>query len=74
MYHTALAVDEYLRAFDRVPMLRYYRVLKSAICWVMGHSPHLIDEHLALAQQHFATEEALTDYLANPGVELEVVG
>ena len=74
IYHTPEAVDQYLRTFDRVLMLRYYRLPKSAICRVTGHSPHLIDEHLALADKHFGTEEALTGYLANRGVELEVVG
>lgn len=51
----------------RAGMLRYWRVPKSAICRVTGHSPQLIAEHLALVETHFATEEALTGYLANRG-------
>jgi len=74
IYHTPEAVDQYLRAFDRVLMLKYYRVPSKAMCRVTGHSPQLIEEHLALADKHFPTEEALTGYLANRGVDLEVVG
>jgi hypothetical protein len=74
IYHTPEAVDQYLRAFDRVLMLRYYRVPKNAMCRITGHSLQLVEEHLALADKHFPTEEALAGYLANRGVELEVVG
>lgn len=74
IYHTPEAVDQYLRAFDRVLMLRYYRVPTKAMCRVTGYSLQLVEEHLALADKHFPTEEALTGYLANRGVELEVVG
>jgi len=63
-----------LEAGPGVLMLRYYRVPKKATCRITGHSLHLIEEHLALADKHFPTEEALAGYLANRGVELEVVG
>ncbi|HAI20899.1 MAG TPA: hypothetical protein DCM14_03240, partial [Clostridiales bacterium UBA8153] len=64
---------QYLRTFDRVLMLRYYRLPKNACCRVNGHSLHLIDEHLAQADMHFATKEASTGYLAKQGVEREAV-
>ena len=54
--------------------MKYYRVPSKAMCRVTGHSPRLIEEHLVLADKHFPTEEALTEYLANRGVDLEVVG
>jgi len=74
IYHTPEAVDHYLRAFDRVLMLRYYRVPRKAMCRVTGYSLQLVEEHLALADKHFPTQEALAGYLANRGAELEVVG
>ncbi len=72
LYRTLEAVDQCLRTFDRVLMLKYYRVPSKVMCRVTGHSSRVIEEHLALAQKHFATDEELTGCLANRGVELEV--
>ena len=74
IYHTPEAVDHYLRLFDRVLTLRYYRVPPRTMSRVTGHSLALIEEHLALADKHFPTREILGEYLTNRGVELEEVG
>jgi hypothetical protein len=39
IYHTSEAVDQYLRTFDRVLMLRHCQLPKSAICRVTGTQP-----------------------------------
>jgi len=74
IYHTPEAVDQYLRTFDRVLMLRYYRVPFSAIVQVVGHSRSLVEEHLELAEKHFPDEDAIAAYLAKRGIELERSG
>ncbi len=71
IFHTPEAVDNYLRLFDRVLVLRYYRMPPHLIRQVTGHSIALVKEHLALAEKHFPTELALVEYLCGRGVELE---
>jgi hypothetical protein len=71
IYHTPEAVDNYLRLFERVLLLKYYRVPVSALPRVTGYSKSLLDEHLELVEKHFPTEEALADYLGQRGIQLE---
>ena len=71
IYHTPEAVDSYLRLFDRVLLLRYYRVPTSAMPRITGHTLGLLQEHLALAEKHFPTEAAMAEYLGSRGVTLE---
>ncbi|MDY0177596.1 MAG: DUF1670 domain-containing protein [Lentisphaeria bacterium] len=73
IYHTPVAVDAYLKTFDKLLILRYYRMPMSAIIRVMGHGRKLIEEHLALAEKHFPTEDALKEYLEGRGVALEKI-
>ncbi|MEW5867496.1 MAG: DUF1670 domain-containing protein [Bacillota bacterium] len=70
IYHTTEAVDAYLKAFERVLLLRYYRVPMSAMVRITGHSQSLISEHIALAEKHFPTTESLAAYLTSRGVDL----
>jgi hypothetical protein len=69
IFHTPEAVDNYLRLFDRVLLLRYFRMPPNLMRQVTGHSLALINEHLALAKKHFPTESDLADYLINRGVD-----
>jgi len=71
IFHTPEAVDNYLRLFDRVLVLRYFRMPPHLMRQVTGHSLALIKEHLALVEKHFPSEKELVDYLTNRGVELE---
>ena len=71
IYHTPEAVDNYLRLFDRVLLLRYYRVPVSAMMRITGHSKGLLEEHLALVEKHFPDEESLVSYIGNRGIKLE---
>jgi hypothetical protein len=71
IFHTPEAVDHYLKLFDRVLVLRYYRMPPHLIRQVTRHSIALIKEHLALAEKHFPTEHALVEYLCGRGVEIE---
>lgn len=71
IYHTPEAVDNYLRLFDRVLLLRYYRVPTSAMMRITGHSQSLLEEHLALVEKHFPDEESLVSYISNRGIKLE---
>lgn len=71
IFHTPEAVDQYLRLFDRVLVLRYFGLPPKLMRQVTGHSLALIEEHLALAEKHFPTTKAMVEYLANRGVELE---
>ena len=70
IFHTPEAVDQYLRVFDRVLVLRHYGLPPKLMSQVMGHSLALVKEHLALAEKHFPTREALIDYLHKRGVDL----
>ncbi|HOA36630.1 MAG: DUF1670 domain-containing protein [Dethiobacteria bacterium] len=71
IFHTPEAVDYYLRLFDRVLVLLFFRMPPHLMRQVTGHSLALINEHLALAKKHFPTEKDLVDYLTNRGVDLE---
>ncbi len=71
VHHTEEAVDNYIRAFIRVLLLRYYGLPLAAMIRVTGHSRSLLEEHLALAQKHFPTAEALAEYLNKQGVSKE---
>lgn len=71
IYHTPEAVDNYLRLFDRVLLLSYYKLPVSAMLRVTGHGKALLEEHLALVEKHFPNEEALVTYLGQRGVTLE---
>ena len=61
----------YLRLFDRVLVLLYFRMPPHLMRQVTGHSLALINEHLALAKKHFPAEKDLVGYLTNRGVDLE---
>lgn len=74
IYHSPEAVDQYLRAFDRVLVLRHYGLPPRLMAQVMGNSLSLIEEHLALADKHFPTREALVQYLASREVALADTG
>lgn len=71
IYHTPEAVDNYLKLFDRVLLLRYYRVPVSAMMRITGHSQGLLNEHLALVDKHFPNEEALVNFINSRGIKLE---
>ena len=73
IYHTPEAVDSYLKTFEKLLVLRYYKMPLSAIIRVLGHGSKLIDEHLSIAEKHFPTNEALADYLEARGVALEKI-
>jgi predicted GNAT family N-acyltransferase len=68
------AVDNYLKLFDRVLLLRYYRVPVSAMLRVTGHSKKLLEGHLALAEKHFPDEEVLETCFGKRGIALEKSG
>lgn len=74
IYHTPEAVDNYLRIFDRVLLMRYYKLPLSAMVRVTGHSQRLLEEHLALAEKHFPDEATLEVYLGKRGIALEKSG
>ena len=74
IYHSPEAVDEYLKAFDRLLVLRHFGLPKKLMVQVTGHILSLIEEHLAIADKHFPTAEALTQYLTSRGVELAEAG
>jgi hypothetical protein len=71
IFHSSEAVDNYLRLFDRVLVLRYFGMPPHLMRQVTGHSLALVKEHLALAEKHFPSQKELVDYLTNRGVELE---
>ncbi len=73
IYHSTVAVDAYLKTFDKLLILRYYKMPLSAIIRVLGHGRKLIEEHLALAEEYFPTEKALIAYLEGRGVALEKI-
>ena len=74
IYHSPEAVDQYLKTFDRLLVLRHFGLPKKLMVQVTGHSLSLIEEHLAIADKHFPTTEALTQYLTSRGVDLEEAG
>ncbi len=73
IYHTPVAVDNYLRLFERVLLLKHYRFPVAVMPRVTGYSKSLLNEHLKLVDKHFPTEQAIADYLGQRGVKLESV-
>jgi len=74
IYHTGEAMDAYLRTFDKLLILRHYGLPLTAMARVLGHGPSLIEEHLALADKHSPTGEAMKTYLKGRGITLEDTG
>ncbi len=70
-YHAPSSLDAYLRLFDRVLMLVYYRVPERAMHRITGTSPALVKEHLELAKKHFPDPDAIKNYLVSRGVKVE---
>lgn len=50
--------------------MRDFDLLKKLTVQVTGHSLSRLEEHLAIADKHFPTTEALTRYLASRRVDL----
>lgn len=73
IYHTPEAVDAYLKVFEKLLILKYYKMPLPAIVRVLGHGQKLIEEHLALADKHFPDDESLKSYLEGRGVKVENV-
>jgi len=71
IYHTPEAVDNYLRLFDRVLLLRYYKLPVSVMMRVTGHGKALLEEHLTLVEKHFPNDQAMDAYLGKRGITLE---
>ncbi|MDI6895303.1 MAG: DUF1670 domain-containing protein [Bacillota bacterium] len=71
IYHAPSSVDAYLRLFDRVLMLVYYRVPEKAMHRITGTSPALVKEHLELAKKHFPDPDAIKNYLVSRGIKVE---
>ncbi len=71
IYHSPEAIDLYLKTFDRLLILRYYRMPLVAIQKVLGHGKKLIEEHLERADKYFPTAEALAEHLKTRGIFLE---
>ncbi|MGE5573636.1 MAG: DUF1670 domain-containing protein [Bacteroidota bacterium] len=67
IYHSPGAVDEYLKTFDRLLVLQHFGSPERLMVQVTGHSLSLIEEHLAIADKHFSTAEALSS--TSPGGE-----
>jgi len=74
IFHTEEAVDAYIKVFDRVLILKYFGMPESLMQRVTGHSIALIKEHLALAEKHFPTKEALMEYLGQRNISLDMTG
>ncbi len=71
IFHTAEAVDNYLRLFDRILVLKYYGLPLNLIRQVTGHSTALLKEHIQIADKHFPKQSDLTAYLFDRGVDIE---
>ncbi len=74
IFHTEEAVDAYIKVFDRVLILRYFGMPENLMQRVTGHSIALLKEHLALAEKHFPTKEALMEYLGQRNISLDMTG
>lgn len=71
--HSPVAVDNYLRLFERVLLLKYYRFPVAVMPRVTGFSKGLLNEHLKLVDKHFPTEELQAEYLGQRGIQLEKI-
>ncbi len=74
IYHTPVAVDNYLRLFERVMLLKYYKFPIEVMPRVIGYGRSLLQEHLKLIEKHFPTEKALAEYLGQRGVKVINIG
>jgi len=63
-----------VKTFDSLLVLPHFEPPKKLMVQVTGHRLSLIEEHLAIADDHFPTAEALTQYLISRGVDLKEAG
>ncbi len=71
VFHSEVSVDNYISVFTGILLLHYHGVPLPAMMRSTGRSRSLLKEHLALADKHFPTQEALAEYLNEQGVSEE---
>ena len=68
LYHSEVAVDNYIGTFDKVALLDFYGVTRAHMRFVTGRSFRLIDEYLRLVNAYFKDREAVRTYLHSRGI------
>jgi len=70
LYHSEVAVDNYIGTFDKVALLHLYGVTRQHMRLVSGRSFRLIDEYLRLVNAYFKDREAVRTYLHSRGIKV----
>jgi len=68
LYHSEVAVDNYIGTFDKVALLHLYGVTRQHMRLVTGRGVRLIDEYLRLVNAYFKDREAVRTYLHSRGI------
>lgn len=74
IYHTEDAVDAYLRAFDKLLMLKYHKLPPTLMVHLLDCNRKLLDEYLQLADTYLPGEDVIKEYLTSRGIPLDDVG
>jgi len=68
-YHSPRAVDNYIRTFQGVLILRLFGVHPRLMAGLLQKSLSLIEEHLELVQKHYPDRTKACEYLLQQGVK-----
>jgi len=68
LYHSEVAVDNYIGTFDKVALLHLYGVTRQHMRFLTGRSRALIDQYLRLVNVYFKDRDAVRTYLHSRGV------
>jgi len=69
-YHAPESVDAYLKVFQSVLILSLYDMPIPLMARVTGRGQALIEEYIALVQQHFPNRQEIKGYLREHGLEI----
>ncbi|MEX0973951.1 MAG: DUF1670 domain-containing protein [Bacillota bacterium] len=72
-YHSPRAVDNYIRTFQGVLILRLFGVPPQLMARLLQKSPNLVEEHLELVRQFYPNKDQLRQHLREQGVKIQTI-
>ena len=72
-YHSPRSVDNYIRTFQGVLILRLFGVPPRLMAGLLQKSQNLVEEHLELVRQFYPNENQLRQCLSEQGVNIQTI-
>jgi len=72
-YHSPRSVDNYIRTFQGVLILKIFGVPPRLMATLLQKSPNLVEEHLELMRRFYPNENQLRQYLREQGVNIQTI-